>query len=382
MVQPEDIRRKSEPLYGEFLRAWLAGNGDAFFPRLVPTERTLGNDVAEAARLVRTLRDGSKEAIGYGYTVEWREVNSRALGRNLFPQRVTFDSPDDLLRFVGKQREFAVFSQAVQRLRAEFPPLSAWVRSNVRAMVAAANELDGLLAVLRYFVTHPRPDCFAREIPVPVDTKFIERNQGLLRQWFDLALPAHAIRAEEVHFERRYGLRYVEPHTFIRFLDPAVQRELGFPCAALSLPLHTLGSLPAADDVRVVIVENKVNLLTMPAIRRTLAIGGMGNGVTLLGYVPWLARRPLTYWGDLDVEGLEILSRLRAIFPHARSVMMDGSALWRWRHLSVRGTGRSREAPPHLSAEEADAFRSCNEHNMRLEQERVPQSGVRDAFRE
>lgn len=375
MVQPEDIRRKAEHVYAEFLRALVAGTDGSFFPRLVPTERELGDDVADAIRSVCALRDASKEVVGYGYTIEWREVNSRTLGRNLFPQRITFETSDDLLRLIGKQREFTRFSDALDRLRREFPALIPWMASNVRSLVAAADQLDGLLAVLRYFVDHPRPGCFARELPLPVDTKFIERNRRLLRQWFDLILPPHAIRADEAHFERRYGLRYIEPEVFLRFLDPHVQRELGFPCAVLSLPLHTLGEL-AATEVTVIVVENRVNLVTMPQLERTVAIGGMGNSVTLLSYVPWLAGSPIAYWGDLDVEGLEILSRLRALFPHTQSIFMDEATLRRWRHLAVSGAGRHCEAPAHLADSEMAAFRVCTEQNLRLEQERIPQREV------
>jgi hypothetical protein len=381
MVQPEDIQRKAERVYAEFLRVFVADAAGSFFPRLVPTERELGVDIAEAAQLVQALRDGSKEVVGYGYRVEWREVNSRTLGRNVFPDRITFDSVDDLLRFVGKQHEFLTFSRAVKQLKSEFPTLSAWVASNIRSVIGVADELDALLTVLRYFVQTPRPGCFARELPVSVDTKFVERNQRILRQWFDLVLPAHAIRADEDYFELRYGLRYVEQEVFIRFLDAVVQRELGFPVEALSLPLHTLGAL-AVRDTNVVVVENKVNALTMPSFPRTVVIGGLGNASILLRHVRWLEHSRLTYWGDVDVEGLEILSRLRKTFPHARSVMMDEDAIHQWRHLTGLGTGRRAEVPAHLTPSERAAFRTCVEHNLRLEQERVPQVDVLAIFKE
>lgn len=379
MVQPEDIRRKAEAIYLEFLRVWLDG-AESYFPRDVPARRDPGDDIASAIRAVRRLRDGSREVVGYGYNVEWREVNSRKFGRNLFPERITFETQEDLLRFVNKQREFALFATAASRVRSEFPALGTWLRSNVREFIAAAEELDGLLGVVRYLVAHPRPECFARELPVPVDTKFVERNKGILRQWFDLLLPPHSIRADEDHFERRYGLQYLEAHLFLRFLDPAVQHELGFPCPVLSLPLQTVGRWSMPSDVRVLIVENKVNLLTLPALGRAVAIGGLGNGVVLLRYIPWLADTPIIYWGDLDIEGLEILSRLRALFPQTHSVMMDEATIARWRHLTVQGTGRGATPPPHLNSNERAAFECCVDLNVRLEQERLPQPDVVEAF--
>ena len=78
---------------------------------------------------------------------------------------------------------------------------------------------DGSLSVLEYSLAHPQPEVFARELPFPLATKFLERNERVLQEWFDHVFPPHAIRADESHFTRRYGLRYPEPHILIRFLD-------------------------------------------------------------------------------------------------------------------------------------------------------------------
>jgi len=375
MIQPEDIRRKAENLYGDFLKAWLDAE-DAFFPRVIPArKRPATDDLSSVSHSVRRLREGSKEVLGFGYSVEWQEVNSRKFGRNLFPGRILFETQEDFLRFIGKRREFAALSDAVRRLLGEFPGLKTWIGSNLRPMIEAEPDLEGLLNVLRFFRDHPRPGRFARELPIPVDTKFIERHQQLLRQWFDVVLPPHTIRADEDHFERRYGLRYVEPYFLVRLLDSELKRELAFPCSEFSLPLSTLADLPVRR-VAAVIVENKVNLLTLPPLCRGIGLGGLGAGVTLLRNVPWLSRCSVAYWGDIDVEGFEILSSLRTIFPDARSFLMDCDTLHGWKHLAVGGTGRKPDLPPHLTDQEQATFIRCRDSNIRLEQERLPQDKV------
>jgi len=375
MIQPEDIRRKAENLYPECLRAWLDGD-ETFFPRLVPSRRTPdANDLRAAIQSVRKLREGAKEAIGFGYTVQWQEINSRKFGRNQFPARILFETAADFLRFIGKQREFDVFTDAVNRLRTAFPSLENWLRSNVRVLIDAAPDLDGLLRVLQFFHDNPRPNRFARELPLPVDTKFIERYQGLLRGWFDVVLPPHTIRADEEHFERRYGLRYPEPHLLVRLLDPTLEQELGWPCSELSLPLQTLGAMSVRADVAI-IVENKVNLLTLPSLPRGIGLGGLGHGAVILRYLGWLNDMRIVYWGDLDTEGFEILSSVRAVFPHVQSFLMDCEALGRWRHLAVSGTSRKPDVPPRLTETEERAYFCCRDANLRLEQERIPQDGV------
>lgn len=374
MIQPEDIARKAKNLYGDFVRAWLSG--DLFFPRVIPSKRNPDSESPTTIEAVRTLRDASKEVLGFGYTVEWREINSRRFGRNLFPSRILIESEEDFLRLAGRSREFGRFRDAVAAIRAKHSVLEGWIRSNVSVLTTLAEDVAGLLEVVDAFRQAPRPGCFARELPLSVDTKFIERHQKVLRQWFDTVLPPHAIRADEEHFERRYGLRYSEPHLLVRFLNARVRQQLGFPCEILSIPLHTLGSWQPGN-VPTLIVENKVNLLTVPQGTYAIGLGGLGNGIALLRYVPWLATTPVTYWGDLDVEGLMILSSLRALLPQTSSVLMDDAAVATWRHLAVTGTGRSpSDAPPHLTQGEQRAFELCAAHNIRIEQERIPQNAV------
>jgi len=376
MIQPEDIRRKAERMYPELLKSWVDGNMDEF-PRVIIGNKQINPDLAEAAKEVQRLRDGSKETLGYGYSIQWQEVNSRRHGRNRFPAKITFETMSDLLMFIKKSEEFSAFAMTVNRIRAAFPQLESWIRKNPRSLTQMGTEIEGLFEVAAFFQQHPQPGCFIRELPLSVDTKFIERNKAVLRQWLDVLLPAHAILANEEHFERRYGLRYTEQPVFIRFLDPVFRAELGFPCDVLSLPLQTLSDLPI-QKARLIIVENKVNVSTLPPLSRSLGLGGLGHAITLLRDVRFMANIPVTYWGDLDVEGFEILSNLRSFCPQAKSLWMDCSAIERWYTLKVTGSGRQPAVPIHLTNEEITAFEICCRENLRIEQERLPHAEISD----
>lgn len=369
MIQPETLRRKAENLYGEFLCAWL--EGESFFPRTVPAERRLDpRDHAGAIAALQRLRDGSKEVQGFGYSIAWRERKSRDFGRNPFPERIFFETQDDFLRFIGKHSEFIAFADAVTRLRAEFPILSAWIRSHRQLLIEVAPSLDGLLHVLRYFQQNPRPNRFARELPLPVDTKFIERHERVLYEWLDLVVPEF-VHSHETHFARRFGLLYPEIHVMVRFLDPQLQCEMASPWPELSLPISALAKLPVCS-AEVIIIENKVTLLALPQRVRTLGLGALGRAVSELRYVRWLTNTPITYWGDIDIEGFEILSALRAEFPTVTSLLMDEATLTRFQSLAGPGTGRQLALPPHLTPEERVAFERCLQENIRVEQERIP----------
>ncbi len=172
-----------------------------------------------------------------------------------------------------------------------------------------------------------------------ISTKLIEQNTGLLSVWLDQLLPADAIDFgfERQQFVGRYGFRSVDDQLWLRILDQDLLAELHCPGSELALPRATLAGLPVRD-VEVVIVENKINLLTLPPRRRTLALGGLGRAVSQLYRVDWLNTLPINYFGDIDVEGLQMLAHVRNNWPQTRSWMMDLATLEEFRELIILAT--------------------------------------------
>lgn len=383
MITPAEIQNKAGRLYPKAIEAWLRGD-ETFFPLAVSSNREYrGASVAERLDEKQRLEAGSKQAKGYGYSVRWERRKSRKIGENDFPAEIYFESLDDLARLIGKREEYKSLVRSVSLVREQLPTLDAWlVDGGWKRLVAAGSQVEGLVQVARYLVEHPRPNCFPRELPLAVSTKLVEQNRGLLSEWLDRLLPPHAIDFQWDHrdFARRYGFRTAAGHLMLRVLDPVLQAELGLPFDELSLPLESLSRL----DVRsaeVFIVENRTNLLTLPELPRGLALGGLGNAVTPLLAIPWLAQQRVTYWGDLDLDGLAILSRLRARLPAVRSVMMDGQTLQRFRHLATEQADRQIADPEYLSESEMSAFTTCRDDRLRLEQEHLPQAYVNDVLR-
>lgn len=376
MISPDEIRSKAERLYPRLLTAWESGVDAELFPYRMPANLApIAGSIPATIKAVDRLRSAAKGATGAGYTIHWKEVSSRDFGHNHFPAQITIDTCEDLLALAGKQRHFATTCRVAQQIRAQLPPLETWVSANIRRLADLASSIDGLIEVTRFFLAHQWPDCYARQIPVAVDTKFVERNQTVLAEWLNDLLPGSAIQADETKFALRFGLRDGQPHITIRTLDPALQLELGLPFDELSLPLRSLKRL-AVTGARIIVVENQLNLLTLPAIRRGLSIRGEGRAVTRLRALPWLADNDLYYWGDIDVEGFQILSSFRSYFPNTRSILMGTQVLQD--NLEQIGSGSSTEfrEPPLLSSDELAAFRRCLADNKRLEQEQLLQAYV------
>jgi len=334
---------------------------------------------------VHALREQSKEKLGYGYSIGWREIGSRKFGRNRFPERIVFETRGDFLRFLGRERDFAAYTEAVGAIRARFPAMEPWLRKHIAATceIAETGIVAGLLDVCEFLVAHPRCGLFARELPVAVDTKFVERHRNrFLRPWLDILLPPGAIEADEAHFERRFGLGYPEPLVQIRLLDPALQSVFAVPANHFALPLGAAARLapaplPGGGELHVMMVENQVNFLTLPPLPRTVALLGFGCAASRLRDLHWIAPLRISYWGDIDAQGFEILSQFRTWFPRAESVLMDRETFDRFARFQVVGVPRRSEEPLHLTSAEQDLCDACIAGNLRLEQEKIPQSWVK-----
>jgi hypothetical protein len=367
MITPEQIVERARRGYPALLRDWLAGA--PFAPLSFPA----GAPPAEYRALqqaVDRLLASSKERRGYGYRVESATRATRAFGTQSLPVRIVIDTRDDLLRLVDKGAEFAAFAADVGLIRAALPQLEPWLASHVQQVIEHHGAWPDLLAICAYFLAHPRPGRYARELPIPVHTKCIEEHTGVLRRLLDALLPPEAIAQGEAQFEPRYGLRYDEPLVRLRLLDPQLTARLSLPLNDISAPISQLAALPLAGH-DCVIVENKLVFLTLPALPNAVAIFGGGFRVDLLGRLPWLRTCRLWYWGDLDAQGFLILARLRAHLPHVTSVLMDDATLDAFRAFVVPGTPCPPIVPQQLSAAEQATFSRLAASTLRLEQERI-----------
>ena len=369
MITPTELRQKAERLYLPMLRAWLAGT--PFFPRDLTFRKPQASDDYLTLRAeVAALLAESKAERGHGYRVTLEPRQMRNYGLQSLPTAITLDSEADLLWLVKKANEASQFKADVAAIRAALPQLEPWLHQNPEKVIAHAGAWPELLLVCAYFLAHPRPALYARELPLPIHTKFVEAHTDILRPLLDTLLPPEQLAADETRFELRFGLRYDEPLIRLRLLDPALQAALGLPISDLSAPLSQVAQLDLAHR-RCLVVENKLTFLTLPPLPATFAIFGAGYAIKLLRMVPWLASCSLGYWGDLDAHGFAILAQLRAFHPAVRSIMMDAATLATFRSFVVAGQPFPATTLPGLNEAEQHLFVTLREQNLRLEQERI-----------
>lgn len=383
MMTLADLRRRAEHAYTDYLQAWL--RGEPYQPvRIGGLGDSLQTIPHERAEWLAQLRNNSKSALGYGYTVELKTRNTRATATQSIVRSVAFESSSDLLLFLEKTAEFEDFVEDVERLRSELPELSTWPERNWKQIIIHAGRWLQLLEVCLFFKNNPRPVLHLRELPISSDTKFVESHSVVLISLLDALLPDIPNPAER-DFARRYGLLADEPRIRFRWLDLASAQAVtgGYTDLSVLQSEFTNKPLPCRT---VLVVENKTNLLAMEKTLRAvhlteaIAVFGGGFGVARLRDAAWLHDRKLLYWGDLDVHGFQILSQMRGYFPHTQAVLMDRKTFDACQDMSVRGELTQVATLPNLSPVEREMFMFLKENNLRLEQEKIPSDIARLAL--
>ena len=374
MITPTEIQQKALRWYLPFLQSWL--KNDSFFPCTLPAGSP-PTEFSAFRRAVELLHSQSKERRGYGYSIVSQFKRMRQHGDQNLPVRIVIETQQDLLQMLDKEDEFEHFQQNVLLIRRRIPQLNEWMLRFPQRLIDHHGDWNALLAVCAYFLDHPRPNLYIRELPIPVHTKFIEQHRGILQELLKLLLPTEAIQEDAITFEQRFGLREDEPLIRVRFLDNQLLTRYALPITDLSLPCSQFAAFALQEQICIV-TENKMTFLTLPLLRNTFALFGGGFFVNKLANVSWLTSCPILYWGDIDAHGFGILSMLRATFPHVISLMMDETTLQTFKDFWVTGTPSTARSLPHLTQKEHVLFEYLSQENIRLEQERIPHSYAMD----
>lgn len=364
MLSPDQIRDFCQRRFASYLRSLVTG--ESFFPLEIRFGRPkAGDDFGKLNREIKALAEAD-----LGYRLEWAERKFRLLGEQKIPSRVWFENEAGFLKILGATRELELFHRNLELTRHECPALLPWLAERAEKMAEYSTEWPELLKVCCYFQANPKPGLYARELPIAVGTKFIEENEAIL----DLLL-RHLLsldfKSDYRSFEERYGLRFDEPLVRLRLLDAALRERLRLGANDISIPISEARRFDWLG-LWIIVTENKMNFLTLPALPNALAIWGGGNAAQLLTTVSWINNCRVLYWGDVDVHGFHIVSRLRAAFRHVTTAMMDIPTLEECSKQIRTSKPASYEETKFLTCEERQAYDWVNSNQKLLEQEKIP----------
>ncbi len=376
---PSDLRDQVLHVWkrGKILSAGITG--ETLFPLKLsmrrPEAQAIGHSFEAVRRWIRELEENSRSCKGFGYEIEWADINHRQLGRNRMPSRVAVPTESDALRLIGMEREGRRFRALAQLTTERFPALAQWLSRRPLVVLEHAQDWPRILGVLAWFRDHPRSNLYLRQVDIPgVDTKFVEGRKPLFSELLDIVLERHddpVTGTVTQTFEHRYGLRTRPPVIRFRVLDSRIAIA---GLRDLTIPASDFASLNIAAR-HVFLTENEVNFLAFPDFAEAVVVFGKGYGAGLLHAASWMSGRHIYYWGDIDTHGFAILDRLRARFPNVRSFLMNRETLLAHRTLWVLEQAPYRAELSHLDPDEQTLFDDLVHdrfgEKVRLEQERI-----------
>jgi hypothetical protein len=379
MITPKEIKDKTERKYISFLQSLVEQRP---FERLFirGDKSYTKSSLSEFEREIQLIVSQSKEKKGFGYILEFQKVKTKSLGIQDLPISIYFDNEKDFLKFLGKENEVDSFKSNVEIILRKFPPLKDWIIKNPKKVIDNANEWENILKVCQYFKQNPKPNLYVRELPIKVHTKFIERNQSVIKELLDVLISGH-INTEEKEFEKRFYLRYAEPQIRFKVLDKTISDRFFSGIDDIAIPVSQFEKLNLPIR-KVLVVENKTTLyttLTLPKMDKTIAIFGQGNAVTNIQNAKWLNNLTVLYWGDIDVHGFEMLSRIRKHFDHTKSVLMDKTTFDKY-FENESGKPTTDTTTLNLTDNERELYNLIKTNNWRLEQEKIPLEYVTEKF--
>lgn len=383
MKTVEDARRR--------VRTWLdrnvtpkvaAGDQVGLVVGLAAPSGTVLREQWGAARDWALAWRRDEPALPPGVTVEWT-VRLLGASRQEMPHRLHVASVDAAAGFVGGEYP-ALLARARQRWAAL---VAAFPDTTDEGILRAVRDLpqvdfDLLLSTARWFADNPVPDnaWTPRQVPVP----------GLHAKWLDAP-------GRRTLISRLTGLPDIRLlarplQTRLTYLDPDHARAGG-----RRWDIITAGDVPALPYTprTVVIIENRDTAFFFPqVVPHGVAVLGNGDAVVnlIVGVRELVDADELFYWGDIDAEGLRIVSRLRARGRHVRTILMDLPTYEAYARYGTSINQNGRPIPPgdpnppqHLTDDETALYRvltdpALNGHR-RVEQERIPLTDAADALR-
>lgn len=379
MITPQEIKKKAERKYVSFLQSLVVNTP---YEKLVirGDKKYTKSSLQEFEKELQLINSQSKAKKGFGYTLEFQHVRTKHLGTQDLPTSIYFDTENDYLKFLGKENEVELFVGIITKIIETFPELKEWIIKNPIKVIQNQTEWESILKVCRYFKQSPKPNLYIRELPINVHTKFIERNQSVIKDLLDILISDYNNKGEK-QFEKRFNLKYAEPQVRFKILDKEISQKYFSGIDDVSIPVSQFEALDLPVE-KVIVFENKTTFytaLTLPKMDKAIALFGSGFSVSNLKNVYWFKDKALLYWGDIDVQGFEILSQFRGYFPQTKSILMNKITFENF-FENDSGTPTNISVQLNLTDEEQQLYDILKTNNWRLEQEKIPFDYVNKYF--
>lgn len=365
-----DVERRVSRTWADQLSNQETAAWPHAFPLGQPDSKQLGSSFETFFASVRDWREwGSGQSSNPGIEITWRQRRVHGTPQEL-PTHVCIDSLETAARLVGGEwpQRLQLAGERREILSSRYPHLAD--QSRLLRLVETLSDLDFTLLcrAADWFAINDATGLTPRQVPIEgMHAKWLNTRQALVRELAGVddlrLLPPHPAR---IHFS---------------YLDPTYRAS-----GRRAHDSATVGDAPAlAYQPRIVIIsENKDTAIHMPATPGAISVEGVGKGGGTAAAFDWIRHAEhVLYWGDMDVDGFEILDGFRVAGIPARSLLMDMAAYDAWERYGTnddpKGQPLKAVTPkplPHLTDAERELYLSlCDPvwtRYRRVEQERIP----------
>ena len=322
--------------------------------------------------LVINLRPVKKKSDFLEYHQEINEFvksweNDNCLSKDYFgvtlPHQFSFDSLNHFLSFVNESHSvFNVIKQMKQINTTLFNKTSSIFDENDKELLRYlinGVDVDTLLKLIPKLKAGVGENKFIRQLDIgDIDTKFIERNIGIIDLIMRRLYSNYSTLSEWLSFEEKPDCWVLVSNNWIPQLN------------YYRIDGQSLSKLTINEPI--LIVENEQTILALSKLNLPFFIcGGTGKNLDWLG--DW---NNVYYWGDIDSDGLMMLSLARSKIPSIKSVMMDAITINTFRSQVVSDTTKLINLPENLDLNETSLFQEVNRLKERLEQEKISEEYI------
>lgn len=376
MIEEQYIKQLQKQ-YNVYLRNIILEQ--PFAPVLLTGGKERPGTTRELHQRIQLFQQYEKTEDRNGWLIEWKEWSSKKLGKQQWPAKITVATEADFLYLLQKQEEVAAFRMQLRVMLNWNGKISGWLSAQPRKVLELQKKWNDISVVTDYLLVNDVAGHYMRSLSVPVHTKFIKDNEGVILSLLKFLAP-------EKFTEECTGLDValnLQQKPFIypmRWLDPLLAEKYSHGMDVLGVTPEGLKKLSWEIEA-ICMVENETNLYLLPQVKGMMAICSWGKALSLLREVPLLQQTQLFYWGDLDDEGFHMLNSFRQHYPHVQSLLMDKATVqFHVAEMLAQSVSYRKAQFSSLFIQEHEAYNMLAATNGRIEQEKLQQEYIQQVL--
>ncbi|MAF78231.1 MAG: hypothetical protein CME60_08715 [Halobacteriovoraceae bacterium] len=246
---------------------------------------------------------------------------------------------------------------------------SSATNSNINVIEEATENIELFSFIIKKILSGESKNYTYRSFPHSGDGKFIERNLSTIKVFLSLVRNKKKSEMSDVS---SFFLKPDNCTFHLKASDDFVSFS-SIPLNEIVLKPSQINEIILSENYDIYIIENKQTFQEfVPTSSHYIKIWGSGRQVVNLADLTGLADKVLFYYGDLDLDGIDILSSLRKRGLTVKSIGMGTSELEDNLSLATQNSVRSIEIDHiYLTDEEIQVVSILKEKSLKLEQEKI-----------